>query len=1100
MNRFTQTFAIFLAAALQTMPLLRNIVTAPAASSTFAIILRWTIGSAATLGAVDAVSGATSAFTSPSTFNGATGTPFSNNVVVSIGGGNTAAADDYFILSSGSLTSPLLLNGQSTTVTMPPGLIFKASWVNGATTIGGVIFGTPTTTGSYPTTITVVSPGNASLSQKVTITISGTTTPTAPAITSQPSGTNIIAGKTATFIVAASGTAPLGYFWSKGGAPLANGGNISGANTTTLTVSSVSAADVGNYSVVVSNSVGTAASTSAALSVIVPPAITSQPAGQSLTAGSSAQFAVAASGSAPLNYRWLKGGIGLTNGVKFSGVNSNVLTIAGIATADEGNYSVNITNLAGSVTSSVAPLTVVSSPSIVTPPASQTVSAGASTSFTVSAAGSAPLVYRWLKNTLPLADGGNVSGSATATLTLSGVSTNDAASYSVTVSNSLGGITSPVATLTVMVPPAIITQPAGASVVAGTNVTFTVAASGSATLAFQWRKNGNALANGGNVSGANSATLSLTNVSATDAANYSVTVTNTVGSITSGNAALTVLGPPAITSQPANVTVAQGSSASFSVTVSGTAPLSFQWLKNGVAIPGANSNVLTFSAVTTNDTASYFVVVTNAVGNASSFSAALTVLVPPAIVAQPVDASVAAGTNVTFTVTASGSAMLTYQWRKNGGSLSNGGNVSGATSATLSLANVSATDAANYSVTVTNAVGSITSGSAALAVLAPPAIITQPTNQVAALGSTVTLAVEAAGTGPLSYQWFKGTNTLADGGNISGSTSNILTIATLATNDVDAYFVVISNFLGNATSTNASVAVTNAVNDGGDVAPIITSQPASQVAAQNKTVVLTVTATGTGPLAYQWSKNGKKISNGGNISGTTSSSLTLVNANVKNSGSYSVVVTNLHGKAASAAATLQVLVPPLITKSPVSRTVKAGAKVVFHVKAKGSKPLSYQWFKNGTALVDGGNIFGSTEKALKIFALTTADSATYSVVVSNLVGSATSDNALLTVLAPSDGNDGGDNVSSLALPASPATANAIVPVVPPVISQIIKNENGGITLNCAGTAGSVYVLQATSDFANWTGIYTNTADASGQWQATDKTDAACRFYRIKSEP
>ena len=183
MNRFNQTFAILLAGALQVMPLLRNIVTSPAANSTFAIILRWTIGSAAALESVDAVSGSTSAFTSPATFNGEVGTFFSNNVVVSIGGGNKAAKDDYFYLTAGTVTSPLVSNGQTTTVTLPPGLTFMSSWVNGASTIGGVIYGTPTTAGVYKTTVTVVSPGNAVLGQNITITITGATAPTAPTIT-----------------------------------------------------------------------------------------------------------------------------------------------------------------------------------------------------------------------------------------------------------------------------------------------------------------------------------------------------------------------------------------------------------------------------------------------------------------------------------------------------------------------------------------------------------------------------------------------------------------------------------------------------------------------------------------------------------------------------------------------------------------------------------------------------------------------------------------------------------------------------------------------------------------------------------------------------
>ena len=88
--------AVVLAALLQVLPLVRNIITSPAAGSTFAIILRWGIGAGAVVGSVDAVSGATSLFTSPTAFSGAVGTYFTNNVSATIGGGNTASSSDYF--------------------------------------------------------------------------------------------------------------------------------------------------------------------------------------------------------------------------------------------------------------------------------------------------------------------------------------------------------------------------------------------------------------------------------------------------------------------------------------------------------------------------------------------------------------------------------------------------------------------------------------------------------------------------------------------------------------------------------------------------------------------------------------------------------------------------------------------------------------------------------------------------------------------------------------------------------------------------------------------------------------------------------------------
>ena len=1165
MKQLTRYLPMLLAAGLQLLPLLRNVLATPAAANAFAIILRWGIGAGAVVGSVDAVSGATSVFSTPSTFNGSVGVAFNNKVTVSIGGGNNAASNDYFVLSGGGTSSSLLMNNQSTTACLPPGLTFTATWVNGATTIGGTITGTPTTPGVYVTTVTCVSPGNASLSQAITITINGQVTPTAPTITSSPAAATVIAGRTATFTGAASGTTPMGYFWLKNNSSVVNGGTISGANTATLTITGVTANDAGNYSLLASNLLGTATSSAAALTVVTPPAITSQPVAQTVASGSSAQFAISATGSAPLNYRWLKNGVGVTNGVKFIGANSNVLTVATAAIGDAGNYSVVVTNLAGSATSSVAALAIVSAPTFITLPASRTVVAGTNTTFTVTAAGSAPLAYQWLKNNLSLTDGGNISGSATAalnltavtasdeasysvtvsnalgstnsggfaltvilppsitsqsgaqtvatggtaqfaitatgsaplnyrwlkngvgltngvkfmgvnsnvltvatvatndegnysvivtnlagstsslaaaltvvsspiviippanqtvatgsnasftvtaagsaplyfqwlknnsplanganvagataaTLTLAAVTSGDAANYSVTVSNSLGSITSSIAILTVAIPPGIVTPLENLTTTASSNVTFTVVASGCAPLNYQWRKNGTLLANGGNVSGATTASLTLANVTANDATSYSVTITNAVGSVSS-SASLTVLVPPSITTAPGNATVIQGNNVSFTASASGTAPLVYQWLKDGNVIPGANSNVLVLASVTTNDAANYLVMVTNIVGSVTSSGAALTVLVPPSIITDPASATVVAGNGVSFTVVANGTTPLAYQWRKNGT------NISGATLATLTLANVGPTNAGNYSVFVSNSAGNATSANAVLTVQTAPSIVTQPANQTTALGNAVTLTVNANGTTPLSYQWFKGNTVLADDGNVSGTTANVLQIASLSTNEVGIYFVVVSNFLGTATSSNASVTV--------NVAPLITSSPTSQTVATSNSVTFNAAATGTGPLIWQWRKNGTNLTNSATTTGATTPTLTLLNVRTNDTGNYAAFVTNIFGKATSEIATLTVLARPAITASPTNRLAKTGTNVTFAVTVTGTGPLTYQWFKNGLALTDGGNISGAATNILRVASLTMGDAGNYSVTVANAVGNATSASATLTIL------------------------------------------------------------------------------------------------------
>ena len=273
-------------------------------------------------------------------------------------------------------------------------------------------------------------------------------------------------------------------------------------------------------------------------------------------------------------------------------------------------------------------------------------------------------------------------------------------------------------------PPGILQQPQSQTVVEGTTVTFTVSASGTQPLSYQWKLNGNVIA------GATDSSYTRSGVQPGDAGSYMVVITNAAGLMNSLPATLTVLIPPAITTQPQSQTVVQGSNVTFSVVATGTAALGYQWELAGTNIASATGSAYTITNVQPLSGGTYVVVITNVAGAITSTPALLTVLLPPTITTPPQGQTVSVGGTANFSVVAAGTAPLAYQWRLQGT------NLPGATTSSYTKANVQLTDAGNYTVVVTNQVGSTISPPAALQVISGGLTITFANRT----GSTNTIA------------------------------------------------------------------------------------------------------------------------------------------------------------------------------------------------------------------------------------------------------------------------------------------------------------------------------------------------------------------------
>jgi hypothetical protein len=249
---------------------------------------------------------------------------------------------------------------------------------------------------------------------------------------------------------------------------------------------------------------------------------------------------------------------------------------------------------------------------------------------------------------------------------------------------------------------------------------------------------------------------------------------------------------PAIVAQPQNSTVVAGSAASFTVQASGSPPLAYQWFHGTEQIFGATAATLQLVGATPADGGDYSVVVFNGAGYVLSSNATLTVLVPAAITRQPANVimkgSNAPGiyghtfSNATFTVQATSSSTLTYQWRKNGI------NIAGATSPTLVIQNATLANVGSYDCIITDAVGPITTLAADLVVNIPVLITQHPQSQVALVGDTVSFRVFSSGTEPFFYRWRRNGVAVNPQPN-----SGVYTLVNLQTNQSGQYSVVITN-------------------------------------------------------------------------------------------------------------------------------------------------------------------------------------------------------------------------------------------------------------------------------------------------------------------
>jgi len=621
-----------------------------------------------------------------------------------------------------------------------------------------------------------------------------------PVINQQPASLTNNAGTTAVFSVAAVGDGLLSYQWTR------NGSYLFGANSSTLALSNVFFTDTGSYNVIVTSGSEHVNSDVATL-MVIDPVINTQPLPQAKNARESVTLSVEAAGFPPLTYQWRK------EGVPKDGATEAALTLTNLGAGDGGSYDVVIMNGAGRTTNSAAAMLSVNlalpddfNPAVgyvfsVVPQADGKILVGGAfgrlnadgtldTSFNPGADGSV--------TSLALqADGRVVAGGYFTTL-------------GGQIRSHLGRVNSHgtldpefnpgVASSTYLDVYSLAVQADGKILVGGIftglggqnrpglgrlnadgtlDTSFNPGAGGGVT-ALALQADGKILVGGAFFTLDGQSRTNLGRLNNTESATQSLTFDGATLTWMRGGTSPEVWR----TSFDYSLDGASWTNLGAGLRIPGG------WQLTGLALPG--NATLRARGWTVVNNSGWFL--ETAVG-------------PPALETQPISGTNAFGTSAAFSVWAVGSGPLSFQWRKDGRNLADGGSVSGALTAGLTVGNGAGSEAGGYSVVISNAAGSVTSAVAALTVI-DPLINLPPASQDKNSGDTVTFSVGALGTQPLSFQWRK------DGVAKAGATQSALTLTNLQGPDPGSYDVVVSNVWGSATSAVALLSVNLALPDG----------------------------------------------------------------------------------------------------------------------------------------------------------------------------------------------------------------------------------------------------------------------------------------------
>lgn len=736
-----------------------------------------------------------------------------------------------------------------------------------------------------------------------------------PEITQQPQGAIVMTGSSYTFSVAVSGgIPPLQYQWRR------NGSNINGAISPSYTLTGITLSQGGSYSCRITDGLGTVlTSAGAALSVFEPISFPVQPENARAYIGGNATFtAQAAGGIGVLNYEWRK------NNQPIAGApNSATYTVTGVTNGSAGSYSVraydNINNsgISNAVQLEVAPL-----PEITTQPVGGERFPGESIVLTVGVTGGfTPYSYQWFRNDVPVPD------SNTASLSVISLDENSAGDYRCAVQDALGTVrTSNTATVTLAQSLTILSQPVGADKYTGEFHAFHVTVEGgSGIYTYSWRRDGQVIA------GATGPLLTLNNLTPADDGTYTCLVRDELeAGVQTLPAVLRVRDHLSITVQPQSAVVAVGAPYSFVVETSGGfEPISYQWRKGGLNLPGATQSTYDIALAGPADAGAYSCIIKDSrLDQLVSSTAFLSVGDGIDIVQQPQSANLYVGTAHTLTIVAQGgSGTLHYEWRRNGVSTGL------PDQPFIHFPSLTLSDAGAYSCLVSDEDGvEVLSETAILRVGQPLVVTQQPAGGRAYAGASFGFFMGVSGGfPPLQYQW------RLNGNDIPGATSAIFNTGPLVPVESVAYSCSVRDDIGNEILSDIALLQVR------DRISFSIHPSSSDNYAGASPVLFVVAQGGFSPLNYTWRLNGEAIG------AQDSPALFIANGTPEQSGQYDCLVSDDFGdSAASNAATVNFFDRLTLLEPLADAALVLGQSFTLAPSFKGGiPPLSFLWRKNG---------------------------------------------------------------------------------------------------------------------------------------------------------